>query len=63
MNDLTHIMPPHVQEAERIAAAWRKSVEQPLAPRRDLQAEWATKLARAHEIDQSKMPPWKDPRR
>jgi len=63
MSDLIHLMPPHVQEAERIAAAWRKSTEQPLAPRRDMQREWAERLDRCRQFDQSKMPPWRDPRK
>jgi hypothetical protein len=62
MSDLTHIMPLHVQEAERIVAAWRKSVEQPLAPRRDMQSEWAAKLDWCRQHDQSRQPAWRDPR-
>jgi hypothetical protein len=63
MSDLIHIMPPHVREAERIAAAWRKSIEQPLAPRRDMQRDWAAALDRCRQHDQSKMPAWQDPRK
>jgi hypothetical protein len=33
-----------------------------LAPRRDMQREWAERLDRCRQHDQSKMPPWRDPR-
>jgi hypothetical protein len=62
MSNASRLPPPHVQEAERIAAAWRKSVEQPPAPPRDMQREWAERLDRARQYDQSKMPAWNDPR-
>lgn len=31
-------------------------------PRRDMQREWAEKLDRCRQFDQTKMPAWKDPR-
>jgi hypothetical protein len=56
------ILPPHVQAAERVIAEYRKSLEQPAA-RRDLQREWAERLDRCRQVDQSRMPPWRDPRK
>jgi hypothetical protein len=53
---------PHVQQAANVVDHWLKSVEQPPAPRRDLQREWAQRLDRARQFDQTKMPAWRDPR-
>jgi hypothetical protein len=55
--------PPEVQAAARVVDGWLKSIEQPPAPRRDIQREFAERLDRCRQVDQSKMPPWKDPRR
>jgi hypothetical protein len=63
MSDPVRIPPPHVQTAERVIADYRNSLEHPSAPRRDIQREWAIALDRARQHDQSKMPPWRDPRR
>jgi hypothetical protein len=44
-----------------VVEGYLKRVEQP-APRRDMQREWAQRLDYCRQFDQSKMPPWKDPR-
>jgi hypothetical protein len=64
MSDPTRIPPPAVQQAARIVDQWLKSVEQPPAPRRDLQREWAEKLDRARQYGQrpGAFPDWQDPR-
>jgi hypothetical protein len=59
MSDPVRNLPPHVQA---VPDANLKNVRQPQAPRRDMQREWAARLDRAHSVDQSKMPDWKDPR-
>ena len=54
--------PPHVQAAAKIVDAWLKGQPGVLdsnPPRRETAAE---RYKRAREIDQSKMPPWRDPR-
>jgi hypothetical protein len=61
MSDPSRIAPPPVQAAAKIVNDWLRSVEQSPV-RRDLHAEWAAKLERAHSVDQSKMPAWRDPR-
>jgi hypothetical protein len=53
---------PHEQAAARVVEGYLKRVEQPPAPRRDMQREWAERLDRARQYDQSKMPAWRDPR-
>jgi hypothetical protein len=58
----TRVPPPHVQQAARVVDGWLKSVEQPPAPRRDMQEIWAERLNRARQFDQSRMPNWRDPR-
>jgi hypothetical protein len=65
MSNPSRIPPPHVQAAARVVDGWLKSVEQPPAPRRDLQRSWAEKLDWCRQFDQSpgKMPKWKDPRK
>jgi hypothetical protein len=63
MSDPTRTAPPHVQEAAKVVDGWLRSIEQPLAQRRDIQREFAERLDRCRQVDQSKMPPWKDPRR
>jgi hypothetical protein len=62
MTDRMRLAPPPVVAAAKIVDAWLKSVEQPPPPRRDLQADWAERLNRCRQVDQSKMPAWKDPR-
>jgi hypothetical protein len=59
MNDPARPLPPHIQA---LIDAHLKSVEQPPAPRRDIHQEFADRLNRCRQYDQSKMPPWKDPR-
>jgi hypothetical protein len=54
--------PPHVQAAARVVDEYLKSVTQPPAPRRDMQREWAERLDRCRQFDQTKMPAWRDPR-
>jgi hypothetical protein len=61
MND--RIPPPPVQAAAKIVDDWLQSVEQQPAPRRDIQREFAERLDRCRQHDQTKMPAWKDPRR
>ena len=56
------IPPPHVQQAAQIVDQWLKSVEPRPAPRRDMQRDWAERLDRCRQYDQSKMPEWQDPR-
>jgi hypothetical protein len=63
VSDPVRIPPPHVQAAARVVDGWLKSVEQPPAPRHDMQADFAARLDRCRQFDQSKMPAWKDPRR
>jgi hypothetical protein len=58
MSDPARPLPPHIQA---LLDAHLKSVEQP--PRRDRDREWAERLDRARQYDQSKMPPWSDPRK
>jgi hypothetical protein len=62
MNDPARIPPPHVQAAAQVVDGYLKSVEQPPAPRRDLQAHFAERLNYCRQFDQSKMPAWRDPR-
>jgi hypothetical protein len=62
MSDPARPLPPHVQAAHRMIDDYNRSVAQPLAPRRDLQREWAANLDRCRQFDQSKMPAWRDPR-
>jgi hypothetical protein len=54
--------PPAVQNAARIVDQWLRSVEQPAVPRRDMMREWAERLDRARQYDQTRMPDWRDPR-
>jgi hypothetical protein len=63
MSDPGRIAPPRVQAAAREVDAWLKSVEQPPAPRRDMQRDWAERLDRCRQYDQSRMPAWQDPRK
>jgi hypothetical protein len=56
------IPPPPVQAAAKIVDSWLQSVQQLPAPRRDLHREFAERLDRCRQYDQTKMPPWKDPR-
>jgi hypothetical protein len=63
---MTSNAPPEVQRAAQVVQSWldqqqRARLSQD-APRRDLQADFAARLERAHQVDQSKMPAWKDPR-
>jgi hypothetical protein len=57
MTDPSKNLPPHLQA---LLDAHQKSIEQP--PRRDRDREWAERLDRCRQFDQSRMPPWKDPR-
>jgi hypothetical protein len=57
MSDPNKNLPPHIQA---LLDAHLKSVEQP--PRRDRDRDWAERLDRCRQFDQSKMPAWKDPR-
>jgi hypothetical protein len=59
MSDPVRPLPPHLQA---LLDAHLKSVERPPAPRRDMQRDWAERLDRSRAFDQTKMPPWKDPR-
>ena len=47
-------------EVQALLGANLKSVGQPAVPRRDMQREWAEKLDRCRQFDQSRMPPWLD---
>jgi hypothetical protein len=58
MNDQNKNLPPPVQA---LLEGNLKNIA-PGPPRRDLQREWAQKLDYCRQFDQSKMPPWKDPR-
>jgi hypothetical protein len=49
---------PHEAAAARVVENYLKRVEQPPAPRRDMQAEWAERLDRCRQYNQSKMPDW-----
>jgi hypothetical protein len=53
---------PHELAAAEVVKGYLKRVEQPPAPRRDMQADWAARLNRARQFDQTKMPAWRDPR-
>jgi hypothetical protein len=59
MSDPGRPLPPHIQA---LLDAHLKS-EQPSAPRRDLQADFAERLNYCRQFDQTKMPAWKDPRK
>ena len=56
---MTSNLPPEVQT---LLGANLKSVGQPAVPRRDMQREWAEKLDRCRQLDQSRMPAWRDHR-
>ena len=58
---MTSNLPPEVQT---LLGANLKSVGQPSAPvpRGDMQREWAEKLDRRRQLDQSRMPAWRDHR-
>jgi hypothetical protein len=58
MTDQNKNLPPPVQA---LLDGNLKNISPP-APKRDLQREWAEKLDRARQYDQSKMPAWRDPR-
>jgi hypothetical protein len=62
MSDPSRIPPPRLQANARELDAWVKWAEQPPAPPRDMQRDWAERLDRCHQVDQSKMPAWQDPR-
>ncbi len=54
--------PPHVAAAKKIYDDWQKSqlgVASPQQPRPESAAE---RFKRARDIDQSKMPPWRNPK-
>jgi hypothetical protein len=51
-------LPPHVQALHD--ANLKSAGQSPV--RRDMQREWAEKLDYCRQFDQSKMPPWRDPR-
>ena len=57
MSDPAHPLPPHIQA---LLDAHLRGTEPP--PRRDRDREWAERLDRCHRVDQSRMPPWRDPR-
>jgi hypothetical protein len=59
MSDQNKNLPPPVQT---LLESNLKNIA-PGPPRRDLQREWAQKLDYCRQFDQSKMPPWQDPRR
>jgi hypothetical protein len=61
MSDPSRMPLPHEQAAARVVDNYPKRVAQPPV-RRDMQREWAERLDRARQYDQSRMPPWKDPR-
>jgi hypothetical protein len=60
MSDPSRIPPPSVQAAAKIVDSWLQSVQRPPAPRRDMQRNWAERLERCRQYDQSKMPEWRD---
>jgi hypothetical protein len=62
MTDPGRTPPAHVQQAAKVVGGWLRSVEQPPAPRRDMQRDWAERLDRARQFDQTKMPAYRDPR-
>jgi hypothetical protein len=62
MSDPARTPPRHVQDAAKVVDHWLKSVEQAPAPRRDFHREFAERLDQCRRYDQSKMPPWRDPR-
>jgi len=51
-----------VQAAQRVLDDYKRSIEQPLAPRRDLHAHFAERINYCRQFDQTKMPNWKNPR-
>jgi hypothetical protein len=59
---MTSVPPPEIQRAAAQVRAWLDAQEAAKAPRRDLQREFAERLDRCRQVDQSKMPPWRDPR-
>jgi hypothetical protein len=61
MADPSRLPLPHEQAAARVVEDYLKRIEQP-PPRRDLHREFAERLDRCRQYDQSKMPPWRDPR-
>ena len=63
MSDPGRMPLPHKQAAARVVEGYLKRVEPQPAPRRDMQREWAERLDRCRQFDQSKMPAWKDPRK
>jgi hypothetical protein len=58
MSDQNKNLPPPVQS---LLDGNLKNIA-PGPPRRDLQREWAQKFDYCRQFDQTKMPPWKDPR-
>jgi hypothetical protein len=62
MSDPARMPLPHEAAAAEVVKGYLKRVEQLPAPRRDLHAHFAERLNYCRQFDQSKMPPWKDPR-
>ena len=54
--------PPEVARAAAQVQSWLDAQDAAKTPRRDMMREWAEKLDRCHQVDQSKMRPWRDPR-
>ena len=50
---------PEIQRAAAMVQAYLDAQDAAKAPRRDLQRDWAERLDRCRQVDQSKMPPWR----
>lgn len=55
--------PPEVQRAAVQVRVYLDAQDAAKTPRRDMMRQWAERLDRAHQVDQSRMPEWRDPRK